>query len=283
MADTDTDTDTARPEDSIPPSERRWYLNDEREFLLRSLGDADRELEAGDLSAEDHAVLTERDRLRLAEVDAALAALGDADEDPPLAAAPPEVVAARRSDWRRVGIVACVFLIVAGVVILVDHALRPRQPGQASSGSITLSKAQQVEEQLAQARADDNGGQVLQAIKLYDQVLREDPQDPVALAESGWLDWNYGTEGASPTLTVEGRHKEEEAIRLDPTFWEGHLFYGLILYNQDADAKAAVVQFDEFLADGPPAAEVKDAAALIRGAYTAAGQTVPSELGAAGG
>ena len=39
------------------PSDARWRLEDERAFLQRSVDDADRELQAGDLSAEDHAVL----------------------------------------------------------------------------------------------------------------------------------------------------------------------------------------------------------------------------------
>jgi len=54
----------------------RWYLNDEREFLLRSIDDAAREHDAGDLSDADYGVLMGRDRSRLAEVEAELAALG---------------------------------------------------------------------------------------------------------------------------------------------------------------------------------------------------------------
>ena len=62
--------------DADPAADERWYLTDEREFLRRSLEDADREHEAGDLSDEDHAVLVARDTARLAEVEAELAALG---------------------------------------------------------------------------------------------------------------------------------------------------------------------------------------------------------------
>ena len=51
-------------------SDERWFLTDQREFLRRSLDDAAREHEAGDLSDEDHAVLMARDSARLAEVEA---------------------------------------------------------------------------------------------------------------------------------------------------------------------------------------------------------------------
>ena len=70
------------------PRDERWYLTDEREFLRRSLADADREREAGDLSAEDHAVLVARDRARLAEVEGELAALDAAAADAPTARPP---------------------------------------------------------------------------------------------------------------------------------------------------------------------------------------------------
>ena len=61
----------AEPERSDSGDER-WYLNDEREFLLRSIDDAERERDAGDLSDADYDVLTARDRARLAEVEAKL-------------------------------------------------------------------------------------------------------------------------------------------------------------------------------------------------------------------
>ena len=64
---------TGQPERE--PGDERWYLTDEREFLQRSLSDADREREAGDLSSEDHALLVARDTARLADVEDELAAL----------------------------------------------------------------------------------------------------------------------------------------------------------------------------------------------------------------
>src|SRR5580692_8281782 len=104
------------------PRDERWYLTDEREFLQRSLADADREREAGDLSVEDHALLVGRDRNRLAEVEAELAALtatmatskaprrgragSTSAERPPMAL------------WRRLGIIGSCVLIAVGLVIL---------------------------------------------------------------------------------------------------------------------------------------------------------------------
>ena len=67
--------DPARVERRPADRDERWYLNDEREFLRRSLEDAAREHDAGDLSDEDHALLIARDAARLAEVEGELAAL----------------------------------------------------------------------------------------------------------------------------------------------------------------------------------------------------------------
>ena len=257
-----------------------WYLNDEQEFLVRSLEDADREHEAGDLSDVDHAALTARDRQRLREVEAALGELGRAPVPRPaeVVAEPDEPQGVRRSAWRRIGIAASCFLILAGIVILVVHAVTPRQPGQASSGSISESKAQLIEQQLDEALNFNNAGNPVQALKTYQKVLTEDPNDPEALAASGFIEWNYGSSGASPTLEATGRKAEEKAIRVAPTFYAGHLFLGLILYNQDHNAAGAVAQFNQFLGDALPAGELAKVAPLLVGAYTAAGVPVPSSL-----
>jgi tetratricopeptide (TPR) repeat protein len=275
-------TDTEPTGDLPGPvgDDERWFLLDEREFLERSLQDADQELAAGDLTAADHEVLTRRDRHRLIEVTAALDALGVVAVDAPKEPADLEENDDRpsRSEWRRVGIVASCFLIVAGIVILVDHALSPRLPGQASSGSITLPKAQLIEQQLGEAANMANGGQVVEALHIYNLVLSEDPNDPNALAASGWLEWNYGTAGHNPTLQSVGRKDEEKAIRIAPTLYVGHFFLGLILYNQYDNAKAAVVQFNNFLADHPPGSEIKSVATLAKGAYVQAGVPVPAQF-----
>jgi tetratricopeptide (TPR) repeat protein len=290
--------DATRTDDATGTDEERWYLDDQREFLVRSIDDAVREYDAGDLEQADYEVLTTRDRLRLAEVEASLAALGPATpsgeaagtaqaaapsaatstDAAPTDATSPAAERPRFSVRRRISMVVACCFIVAGAVILVDHALNPRLPDQASSGSITLPKAQLIEEQLTEALALNNQGKATSALSLYDKVLSEDPDDPDALAAAGWLEWNYGTAGDSSTLVAAGRRAEEKAIRVAPTFYAGHLFLGLILFNQDHNATGAVKEFNAFLADKPPAAQVKADASLLAGAYDQAGDPVPAVL-----
>lgn len=259
----------------------RWHLEDERAFLQRSLDDADRELEAGDLSVEDHATLLARDVARLTEVEAELAALEPEPAPEPgvdEAAADPAPAPERRplSGWRRAGIAASCLLIAFGAVVLVVHFVQARQPGQASSGSVTVSQAQLIEQQLQQALTLNNQGRTKQALLLYDKVLSEDPSNPAALAYAGWLQWNVGTSAHVTSLQRVGRAEIERAVHVAPTYAQGHLFDGLVYENQDHNHAAAVDQFNDFVADGPPPAELAQVAALVAPAYQGAGQPLPS-------
>ncbi len=280
------DPQTRSGGEQVHADDERWYLNDQRDFLRRSIDDARAEHEAGDLTDRDFSLLMARDEHKLTEVESDLARLGplvepsDApDTTPDPASAPaPATGAAPRSRWRLVGIVASSALIILGVAILLVHALNPRLPGQASSGSITQSQAQLIEQQLNQAATLNNHGQVANALSLYEKVLAEDPGNPNAIAASGWLEWNAGATKGSRSLMSLGRVTEEKAIRLEPTYYAGHLFLGLILLNQDDNAPGAAAQFTQFLADGPPASEVQEVAPQIKGAYTKAGLPVPAAL-----
>jgi tetratricopeptide (TPR) repeat protein len=279
--------------------EERWVLNDQRDFLLRSIADAHSEHHAGDLSDADFSLLVARDRRRLAEVELALGELAPPPPSPPPpppsppppsaptvtapgGPTPPLADAPKMSRWRLIGILSCCALIVIGVLILVDHALSFRLPGQAISGGITQTRAQLIEQQLAQAATLYSGGQTAQALTLYEKVLSEDPTDPTALAQSGWLEWNAGASDRQRSLETLGRRVEGQAIRVAPNFYGGHLYLGLILLYQDNNPKGAVVQFNKFLADAPPLAQVQAAASKIKDAYSAAGLPIPAALTAAG-
>ena len=260
----------------------RWYLTDEREFLQRSLDDAEREHDAGDLSDEDHAVLVARDAARLAEVEAELAVLGPEPTAPAPAVAeplPPERPPLPL--WRRIGIVLACLLIATGAILLVVHFVQSRQPGQSSSGSVSLSQAQLIEQQLRQALAQNNEGNTKAALELYDKVLSEDPSNPLALAYAGYLQWNVGSAAHVASLVKIGRAEIETSVRDSPSYYQGHLFYGLVLENEDHNHAAAVAQFNDFLADGPPAAELPQVAPLVAGAYKSAGVPLPPAFTAA--
>jgi hypothetical protein len=293
---------TVDPSTSIRPRgdaarDERWYLTDQEDFLRRSLDDARREHEAGDLSDEDYDVLVARDAARLTEVEAELAALGpEAAEQSSADASRPASSGAEASDadagvdgaprppmatWRKVGVGASCLLIVLGIVILVVHFVQARQPGQAASGGISVSQAQQIEQQLGQAASLASAGGAKNdqaALVLYNDVLSTDPSNPAALAGAGWLLWNLGTASHVAGYIEDGRSEVTRAVRVAPTYYQAHLYLGLILANQDHNNAAAVVQFDAFLADNPPADELPVVAPDVDPSYLAAGKPVPAAL-----
>ena len=67
------------------------------------------------------------------------------------------------------------------------------------------------------------------------------------------------------SLSRIGRAEVQKAVQVAPSYYEGHLFLGLILENQDHDNAGAVTQFNDFLADGPPSAELPQVAPLVDG------------------
>ncbi len=232
-----------------------------------------------------------RDSARLAEVEAELSALAGPDpaggsDDAVPAVSPSEADGAPLPDppkrrmplWRRIGIVVACGFIVLGAVILVAHFVQARQPGQASSGSVTVSQAQLIENQLQQALALNNQGKLESALVLYNKVLGEDPSNPAALAYAGYLEWNQGSRAHVPSLARIGRAQIQTAVKNAPTYYQAHLFYGLVLANQDHNNRAAVAQFNDFLADGPPATELAQVEPLVLGAYAAVGVPVPADF-----
>ncbi len=187
--------------DTVTNRDRRWRLEDERDFLVRSLRDADAEHDAGDLNEADYEALRRRDADRLAAVEAALEGLDaksadakSADANEPSAdAKTPQAEAgsdraqdeevadeeaagasraepsghrsSQRTRRRRrnlLGVVG-VLAIAAALVVLVVALVSPRLPGEASSGSVNLSPSQEVERQLEQAAALVDQGKLASA------------------------------------------------------------------------------------------------------------------------
>jgi len=283
-----------------PVSEERWRLLDKVDFLERSLEDAGREHEVGDLSDEDHALLVRRDTERLAKVTAELAALDAADRTAETdqraaepedddegegagadgAAVPGASTRRRRRKWLAVVGAA---LVAAGAVVLVVSLAAPRLPGQPETGSIKLNGDQLIRQQLTQADTLVTTNNLVGALRLYREVLGEDPDQPEALAESGWLEYEAGVQSGEAKLVAEGRTSVTRAEALSPGLAGPHLFIGVIELQQDGDAAAAVAEFRSFLADHPSAADVDNAAPFLRQAFAQAGQPLPAGVPAGSG
>jgi tetratricopeptide (TPR) repeat protein len=285
-------------------------VEERRDFLNRSLADADAEFLAGDLSDRDYLALRSRDLRRLAalgQVSAPATAIppvsgtalgtlederpvtdpeleGDGADDGDHATTPTtahrteggRAPRSRRARWLLRGAVAA---FLAALVVAVALHVSARQPGQTASGSVPLTASQQEARTLDQAATDVNQGQLGPAASLYQSVLARDPDNEVALAQLGWIEYQVGRTGSSSSLLADARTKLERAVSLQPGDYAARLYLGTLLLLQDHAPAAAVTEYRAFLSDSPPASVVQQAAPELRQAYSEAGVPLPPEVG----
>lgn len=169
----------------------------------------------------------------------------------------------------------------AALIVAVPAFSSGRLPGQTATGSVELSPSQQVSRSLDQAAAVEDQGQVGLAAQLYQAILRAHPDNEVALAQLGWLEYEIGRQGTSTTLVNDARAKLARAAALDPGDYAVHLYLGTVLLQLDGNAPDAVGEFTLFLAARPPSSVVSQAAPVLRQAYAAVGKGLPAGVPAA--
>ncbi|MHB8681264.1 MAG: hypothetical protein ACYDA2_04110 [Acidimicrobiales bacterium] len=249
----------------------RAELEEERDFLLRSLTDLDAERAAGDISDTDYRALRDRYTARAASLTRTLRARS-ADLSPTVAAPAPERTPRRRS--RRL-VWGAVVLFAAAAAVLVAGELSKRLPGQPATGSVRLDPTRSEQQSLAQAQALEQQGDEAGALSLYQQILRRDPGQEQALAESGWLEFEAGVAAKNATLLGVGQRDEQAAERADGADYAPHLYLASMALVE-GEAATAVAEYDLFLADGPPTTVVQSAWPYIVRAFDSAGRTPPS-------
>lgn len=207
-------------------------LEAERDFLLRSIDDLDAEQAAGDLAPDDYAALRDDYVARAAEV---LRQLDGTAADAPPAALPPT----RRG--RAVVAIVGSILVAAVAGIALANAAGSRSEGEQLTGSLPTS----TQDQLRRAGDLLGEGRAVDAIKLYDTILKRDPDQPVALAYRGWVVRLAG-------LKAEGLSYVDRAVAADPTYADAHFFRGMMLWEDNKDPAGAVAEFRLFLSNNPP-------------------------------
>ncbi len=235
-------------------------LEEERDFLLRSLTDLETERSAGDLDDADYVALRDGYTARAAAV------LRELDD--PTAGTPARGPAPHPPGRRRVRSLAGAGFAVAvavGAGALMAGSSGQRLPGDPGSGSITATGPSA---DLQRARLLVQEGRTLDAIKVYDSVLAVDPDQPEALTYRGWFVFLAGRRAETPELVAEltgrGLAAIDRAIVADPTYPDPHFFRGLVMLEDRGDPAAAVAEMRAFLASGPPAQYVPKAEEVLR-------------------
>lgn len=159
---------------SPPPS--RAALEEQRDFLLRSLDDLEREHEAGDVDEHDYVSLKDDYTARAAAV------LRSLEEGHARTA-----TERRRPAGRRVATVVGVLAFAGLAGLLVAQASGRRDSGELSSGDIRQSVTQKLNEATQRLGEGDVEG----AIALYDEVLVDQPTNAEALTYRGWALYTF--------------------------------------------------------------------------------------------
>lgn len=184
------------------------HLEDERDFLLTSIEDLEREHAAGDLDEDDYRTLRDDYTRRAAAVLRAIAA----------GAAPPEPEPVR--DRRRtLAVAAVVALFAVGAGVLVAQSVGRRDPGDTATGGVRQSVTEKLNE-ASRLLATDGPA----ALDLYDEVLEQDPGNVEALTYKGWGLYLSGDRGAGLTSLIE-------AATAEPAYPDVHAFLAIVFFR----------------------------------------------------
>lgn len=233
---------------SAVDADRRAALDEQREFLLASLEDLEREHEVGDVDEHDYLALKDDYTARAAAVLRTM--------DAP-AAPRPSRAAGRRSLGRVMasGALVLAFAVLAGV--LVAQTAGRRDSGEVITGGIRQS----ITEKLNEAGRRGGAGEVEAAIELYDEVLADDPGNAEAQAYKGWLQTLSGDDEA-------GLESLLAAATASPEYPDVHAFLAIVFFRNGLVVQAAN-ELDRLDRLDPPAA-IRDLTADLRGRVEAA-------------
>ena len=221
--------------------DRLAELEEQRDFLLRSLDDLEAERAAGDIEGHDYRTLRDDYTHRAAEVlraiDEGRATL--AESRPP------------RRPGRMLAAAVLVAALAVGAGVLVARSSGDRLPGDTITGDIRQTNSQL----LADAGRLVQRGEALEAIKKYDEVLARDPDNEQALAYRGWLLVLAG-------LPEEGLEYIDRAIAVDPDYPDARFFRGFVL-RREGRLDEALVELRRFLENDPPPGMTEQVKQLI--------------------
>jgi tetratricopeptide (TPR) repeat protein len=271
----------------------REQLEEERDFLLKSLDDLETERESGAIDDESYTELRDDYTARAAATIRALRDGVDARPDP----APP---VSRR---RRVTVVAVVvvFALVAGAALA--SALGARLPGQTASGNSqtkeeaaarrlgkTISALEarvnaspdDYDARLALAHAYEANGDYRNALAQSDAAITIDAARPEAHANAGRLLY-LASEGVSDAATrtqfvAEASAAFDAALQRDPEYAPAYYFRA-VLETATAQYERAQADLQTYLVkapDGPYAERARQVLAEVTKALEKASTTVPS-------
>ena len=221
-------------------------LEEERDFLLRSLEDLEREYAAGDVDDSDFEELKDDYTARAAAV---IRAIEDRTE---------AVKSLRpQRNWQRTALgLVLVGAMAVGASWVVFRNAGTRAPGQGLTGDIRQDSSNlilQAQGLTGQAQASLQAGDSAKAIKqfesavqTYDKALEISPENVQALTYRGWVLHTIAL-SSEPSIAAEFDRQAleylNEAIAIDPLYSDARVFRAILERNA-GDFAAAKVDLD---------------------------------------
>jgi hypothetical protein len=228
-------------------------LTEERDFLLRSLADLDLERAAGDIGESDYRSLKAQYTARAADVLRRLSSGTNGvaggrsfvrDEPNGVSAAVSSgTIEVRRAWWRKPLGVLITVAVALGAGLAVARSAGQRQPGQQITGGLPAGQQAKVDSLLAQAR-QSLGWSPVEALKVFDEILKIDPSQIESLTYRGWLLYQAG-------LVDQGLEWLDRAVTADPTYPDARVFRGIARFRGKGDAARGAEDLREFLRVAP--------------------------------
>lgn len=216
---------------SLDPDELAM-LEEERDHLLGSLEDLEREYAAGDMDELDYVTLKDDYTVRAADV---LRAIEDRRS----------LMRARRASTGRgrtivVTVAVLAFAALAGVLVA-------RGSGQRGNNAITGSTGT-LREQLATCQTT-SFQKPAEGVTCYDKLLVDAPENLEALTYQGWALVRSGQ-------IDKGRANFDRVVALDPTYSDVRVFRASVA-NTAGDYELAAAELDAFYANDPSPAAIQ--------------------------
>ena len=218
-------------------------LEEERDFLLRSIADLEREHEAGDIDDDDFRELSDGYTARTAEVLRAITEQRAAFDS---AARP-------ASRGRTITVVAGILAVGILAGVLVSQASGRREAGETITGAGAVPRTATQDARDCVTLTSSN--KIADAVACYRKVLDRDPKNPTALTYLGWTLVLTSSSIAGDTgqqAFDTGKAFIAKAVAADPTFPDAYAFTAIVADRDGrvADAKAALDKLDKL---NPPA------------------------------
>lgn len=149
---------------------------------------------------------------------------------------------------KRTAVVAgSVVLVAIGAGVFVSASSGTRRPGDVATGTVRDEQNERMERAAALVREEKQ----LDALKVYDSILADDPEHFGALSERGLLLGLVGSSAEREALMQEGKASIERALALRPNDPRALFYRGLVLRFMGEDV-AALNSFRSALQADPP-------------------------------